>query len=183
MPVQSLCSFLNQAVFLLLSCMSSLYSMCVCACIYIYIYILYIYGTVINIPPASAGDMGSIPELRRFLWSRKWQPASAFLPRESHGQRSLVYSWWTTSIGLQIVWHVRTRACTFITATICVADSLWKVFENWMNKFSTTKRKMSRWVEETKIQLRQSKITSLTIRFCTEETSPPKHLVLRINRE
>ena len=39
----------------------------------------FIYGTVVKIPPASAGDMGSIPELRRFPWRRKWQPASAFL--------------------------------------------------------------------------------------------------------
>ena len=37
--------------------------------------------------------------------------------------------------------------------------------------------------EETKTQLHQSKIASLTLRFCTEETSPPKHLVFRFNRE
>ena len=30
-----------------------------------------------------AGDMGKI-------WRRKWQPTPVFLPRESHGQRSLV---------------------------------------------------------------------------------------------
>ena len=47
--------------------------------IYIYTYMSFIYGTVVKIPPASAGDMGSIPELRRFPWRRKWQPASAFL--------------------------------------------------------------------------------------------------------
>ena len=33
--------------------------------------------------------MGSIPRLRRSLWSKKWQPTSVFLPGESHGQRSL----------------------------------------------------------------------------------------------
>ena len=37
----------------------------------------------------NAGDMGSIPVLRRFLWRRAWQPPAVFLPRESHGLRSL----------------------------------------------------------------------------------------------
>ena len=36
------------------------------------------------------GDLGSIPGLGSFLWRRKWQPTPVFLPRESHGQRSLV---------------------------------------------------------------------------------------------
>ena len=43
-------------------------------------------------PPASAGgarDMGSIHGLERFPWRRKWQPTPVFLPRKSHGQRSL----------------------------------------------------------------------------------------------
>ena len=34
----------------------------------------------------NAGDLGSIPGLGR----RKWQPTLVFLPRKSHGQRSLV---------------------------------------------------------------------------------------------
>ena len=48
--------------------------------------------------PATAGDtrgMGSIPELGRFPWSRKWQPTPVFLPGKFHGHRSLVgYSQW-----------------------------------------------------------------------------------------
>ena len=28
--------------------------------------------------------------VRKIPWSRKWQPATLFLPRESHGQNSLV---------------------------------------------------------------------------------------------
>ena len=40
-------------------------------------------------PPANAGGMGSNPGLARFPWSKKWQPTPAFLPGESHGQRSL----------------------------------------------------------------------------------------------
>ena len=39
--------------------------------------------------PANAGDMGSIPCLGRYP-GRAWQPILAFLPDESHGQRSLV---------------------------------------------------------------------------------------------
>ena len=41
------------------------------------------------------GDVGSIPGLGRSLRRRAWQPTPVFLPRESHGQRSLVgYSPW-----------------------------------------------------------------------------------------
>ena len=43
---------------------------------------------VIKNPPANAGDMGLIP--RKIPWRRAWQPTPVFLPRESHGQRSLV---------------------------------------------------------------------------------------------
>ena len=33
--------------------------------------------------------------VRKIPWRRKWQPASVFLPGESHGQRSLAgYSAW-----------------------------------------------------------------------------------------
>ena len=36
---------------------------------------------------------GFNPWVRKILWKRKWQPTLAFLPGESHGQRSLaVYS-------------------------------------------------------------------------------------------
>ena len=43
----------------------------------------------------NAGDLGSLPGLGRSLWRRAWQPTPVFLPRESHGQRSLVgYSPW-----------------------------------------------------------------------------------------
>ena len=38
----------------------------------------------------NAGDVGSIPALGRSPWRRAWQPTLVFLPRESHGQRSLV---------------------------------------------------------------------------------------------
>ena len=48
---------------------------------------------VVNNPAANAGDIrdvGSIPESRRSLWRRAWQPTPVFLPGESHEQRSLV---------------------------------------------------------------------------------------------
>ena len=38
----------------------------------------------------AAGDVGSIPGSGRFPWRRKWQLSPVFLPRESHGQGSLV---------------------------------------------------------------------------------------------
>ena len=42
--------------------------------------------------PANAGDIrniGSIPRVRKIPWRRAWQPTPVFLPKESHGQRSL----------------------------------------------------------------------------------------------
>ena len=39
--------------------------------------------------------LGLIPRSGRFPWRREWQPTPVFLPREFHGQRSLVgYSPW-----------------------------------------------------------------------------------------
>ena len=44
--------------------------------------------------PANAGH-GFSPWVRKIPWRRAWQPTPVFLPRESHGQRSLVgYSPW-----------------------------------------------------------------------------------------
>ena len=57
----------------------------------------------------AAGDVGSIPESGRFPWRRKWQLSPVFLPRESHGQGSLVgYSPWGLK---QLDMTVTTHAC------------------------------------------------------------------------
>ena len=37
----------------------------------------------------NAGNAGSVPGLGRSPGEGKWQPTPVFLPRESHGQRSL----------------------------------------------------------------------------------------------
>ena len=47
-------------------------------------------GSVVEYPPANAGDAGSLPGSGRFPWRRKWQPTPVFLPGKSQGQRSLV---------------------------------------------------------------------------------------------
>jgi len=46
---------------------------------------------VVKNPPADAGDMrcGFEPSVRKTSWRREWQLITEFLPRESHGQRSL----------------------------------------------------------------------------------------------
>ena len=44
--------------------------------------------TVKNLP-ANAGDPGLISGVWKIPWRRAWQPTPVFLPRESHGQRSL----------------------------------------------------------------------------------------------
>ena len=46
-------------------------------------------GSVVKNLPANAGDLGSIPELERLPWRRKWQLTPVFLPGEFHEQRSL----------------------------------------------------------------------------------------------
>ena len=48
---------------------------------------------MVKIPPANAKDItdaGSIPESGRSPGRKAWQPTPVLLPRESHGQRSLV---------------------------------------------------------------------------------------------
>ena len=38
-------------------------------------------------PLANAGDLGSIPGVRKISWKRKWPPTPVFLPGKSHGQK------------------------------------------------------------------------------------------------
>ena len=55
-------------------------------------------------PPANAGDSGDIapnPWVGKIPWRRKWQPTPIFLPRKSHGQRSLGQGEGLQSMGLQ----------------------------------------------------------------------------------
>ena len=56
-------------------------------------------GTVVKNPPANAGDVRDTgrfnPWVSKIPCKRVWQPTPVLLPRESHGQRSLVgYSPW-----------------------------------------------------------------------------------------
>ena len=44
-------------------------------------------------PVCNAGDtedMGSVPDLGKILWSRKWEPTPVFLSGKSQGQRNLL---------------------------------------------------------------------------------------------
>ena len=48
-------------------------------------------GSMVKNLSTNAGDAGGMGK----IWRSKWQPTPVFLPRESHGQRSLVgYSPW-----------------------------------------------------------------------------------------
>ena len=52
-------------------------------------------GSVDKESACNAGDLGSIPGLRKIPCRRAWQSTPVFLPGESHGQRSLAgYSPW-----------------------------------------------------------------------------------------
>ena len=76
-------------------------------------------GSVIKNSPANVGDardMGLIPGLGRFPWSRKWQPTSVFLPGKSHRQRS--YSPWghkksDTTQRMRVHAHTHTHTHTY----------------------------------------------------------------------
>jgi len=47
------------------------------------------WAQVVKKLPAIAGDPGFDPWVRKTPWRREWLPTPVFLPRESHGQRSL----------------------------------------------------------------------------------------------
>ena len=69
------------------------------------------------------GDLGLIPGVRKIPCKREWQPAPVFLPKEFHGQRSLVG--YIQFMGSQRVGHDgATFTFTFFNMTKQV-PSLW----------------------------------------------------------
>ena len=68
-----------------------------------------------SFPPATYVTHGSIA-----YWGRKWQPSPAFLPRESHGQRSLV-GWCpcvcTESDATEVTWQQQ-QQCSVYTSIL-----------------------------------------------------------------
>ena len=50
-------------------------------------------GSVGKESARNVGDLGSIPGLQRFPGEGKWISTPVFLPREFHGQRSLMALW------------------------------------------------------------------------------------------
>ena len=66
-------------------------------------------GSMAKNPHASAGDVGSIPGLGRSPGREHGNPLPIFLPRESHGQRSMEgYRPWGHRVG-----HDSMRACKY----------------------------------------------------------------------
>ena len=62
-------------------------------------------GSDCNESACNAGDPGLIPGSGRSPWSRTWQPISAFLPKEAHGQRSPAsYSPWSHKESDTVEW-------------------------------------------------------------------------------
>ena len=79
-------------------------------------------GSVVQNLPASAGDAGdrgSILGLKRFPRRRKWLLTPVFLPRKSHGQRSLggAQSMGSQKLDMTERAHARTRMHTHATLT------------------------------------------------------------------
>ena len=64
--------------------------------------------------------VGTIP------WRREWQPIPVFLPRESHGQRSLVgYSPWSykESDTTETTWHACKIYCIYVKVKVKITQS------------------------------------------------------------
>ena len=65
----------------------------------------------------STGDAGSIPGLGKIPWRKSWHPTSAFLPRESHGQRRPGYRQGYRWVTVQRVTKSQTWLCHTHTHT------------------------------------------------------------------
>ena len=96
-------------------------------CIHIYLYMGFPSGSDGKEPARYVGNPGSVPELGRFPWRRKWQPTPVFLPGKLHGQRNLEgYSLWsskesdkTEQLTLPYIYiHINTHIHTYVWKTI-----------------------------------------------------------------
>ena len=67
------------------TCTSKIYMLYVHECVYMHIWTSPVVQMAKNLLA-----MQGIPGSGRILWRREWLPTPVFLPRESHGQRSLV---------------------------------------------------------------------------------------------
>ena len=89
------------------------------------------------------GDAGLNPWIRKILWRSKWQPTPVFLPRESHGQRSLAgCSPWghkelDTNERLNTA-HVYTLQYPETAHTVCISQSVAAMLQNYINTCSYT---------------------------------------------
>ena len=62
------------------------------------------------------------PLVRNIPWRRAWQPSPVFLPRESHGQRSLV-GYTVHRVAKSQTWLKRLWVHTFLSQFLCVRNS------------------------------------------------------------
>ena len=84
--------------------------------------------------------------VRKISWRRAWQPTPVFLPRESHGQRSLVgYSPWGCNELDMTEWLIpmHTHTMGYYSAIkmkliLSYADGLWRYYAKW-NKLEKDK--------------------------------------------
>ena len=80
-----------------------LFTIYVCIYIYIYSWTSLVAQMVKNLPAVQRP--GFDPWVGKTPWRRKWLPTLVFLPRESHGQRSLaVYSPWSLKMSDTTEW-------------------------------------------------------------------------------
>ena len=80
-------------------------------------------GSIGKESACSVGELCLIPGLGKMSWRRKWQPTPVFLPRESHGQRSLAgYSPWgrkkSDTTERLILYLTLNSACLFLKVLI-----------------------------------------------------------------
>ena len=90
------------------------------------IYIFYMVAQQVKCLPAMRRP-GFHPWVGKITWRRKWQPIPVLLPRESHGQRSLVgYSPWGRKESDTTEWlHFHIFKIRMGNICIPVVDSFW----------------------------------------------------------
>ena len=93
-------------------------------------------GSEVKASASNTGDLG--PWVGKIPWRRKWQPTPVFLPRESHGRRSLVgYSPWGHKES-----DTTERLNLYIVESLCSSVEINIVNQLYFNKIFTKFFKM-----------------------------------------
>ena len=81
-------------------------------------------------PPATVGNLDPTPGLGRFPWRREWQLTPVFLPKKSHGWRSLVgWSPWHHKVVYGWATNTILPVCKAAGTTVTLLEPSWLEWE------------------------------------------------------